>query len=182
MNLHKHPYTAVYDFIFSNIRYQNLNIAEIGILDNKSIICWRNYFPNANIFGYEWFDDKIERAKLMNLPNTFYYKMNVLEKLSIENAFSLSGKMYDIIIEDSTHVFEDQIRLVDVAYKYLKPGGILIVEDIFRSADESLYIKELHHLSEYFSSVMFINTEHEKKWSPGWNNDKLLILYRNNVS
>ena len=34
--------------------------------------------------------------------------------------------MYDIIIEDTTHHFEDQIRVIENCYQHLKPGGILI--------------------------------------------------------
>jgi hypothetical protein len=51
---HRHPYTAVYDFIFSPIRYNNLSLAEIGVLDNMSMRCWREYFPNTKLYGFEY--------------------------------------------------------------------------------------------------------------------------------
>jgi hypothetical protein len=180
--LHKHPYTAVYDLLFSNIRYNELNIAEIGILDNASMNCWRRYFPNSNLFGYEFDEQRIQNAKDQDLSNTKYYRIDVKSESSIEKSFSISGKRYNVLIEDSTHVFEDQIRVINIAYKYMKPGGIMVVEDIFRNEDEKRYEKSLEHLSKYFSSATFIITEHEKKFSPGWDNDKLLILFRNNVS
>jgi len=181
-NLHKHPYTAVYDLLFSNIRYKEINFAEIGILDNASMNCWRMYFPNSNLFGYEFDEQRIENAKAQNLSNTKYYRMDVKSEPSIEKSFSIPGKKYDVLIEDSTHVFEDQIRVIKIAYKYIKPGGIIVVEDIFRNEDEKKYEQSISHLSKYFSSATFIVTEHEKKFSPGWNNDKLLILFRNDVS
>ena len=86
---------------------------------------------------------------------------------------------FDIIVEDSTHEFDDQIRFAKIAVKYLLPGGILVIEDIFRDASEQEYKTQLDSLSEYFSSATFVMTEHMFKHSPGWNNDKLLILYRN---
>lgn len=179
--LHKHPYTAVYDFLFSSMRYENMNFAEIGILKNKSMRCWRNYFPNANLYGFEWFEERINAARLDNLDNTFYYRMNVEDENSIDNAFAETKKLYKVIIDDSTHVFIDQINIINIGYKYLLPGGILIIEDIFRDADESVYKEYLKPVSKYFSSVTFVITEHSLKWSPEWNNDKLLVLYRNDI-
>ena len=89
--------------------------------------------------------------------------------------------MFDIIIEDSTHEFNDQIRFANIAYKHIKPGGFLIIEDIFREESEQRYVDALADISKYFSSMTFIVTEHKNKHSPGWNNDKLLVLNRNNV-
>ena len=180
--LHKHPYTAVYDFLFSSVRFNSINIAEIGILDNKSMKCWRDYFPKAHLYGFEWFDDKIQHAKRDNLHDTFYYKMNVEDENSIKNALESAGKMYNIVIEDSTHKFEDQIRVANVIYKYILPGGIFVIEDIFRNFDEKFYEDELDSLGMYFHSATFVQTEHVKRWSPGWDNDKLLILHRNEAS
>lgn len=180
-HLHKHPYTAVYDLIFAPLRYRHLDIAEIGILDNKSILCWREYFPNADIHGYEWFDDKIANALRYNLKNVLYHKMNIQDEESIESALGFADSKFDVIIEDSTHHFDDQIRFIKIAVKYLMPGGILVIEDIFREAPEEEYKKQLKEVGKYFSSATFIVTEHRLKHSPGWNNDKLLILYKNDV-
>ena len=179
--LHKHPYTAIYDFLFSSLRYDEMNIAEIGILDNKSMRCWREYFSKAHLYGFEWFDGRLNSAKSDNLNNTSYYKMNVEDQASIEQAFNSVGKAYKIIVEDSTHKFEDQIRVANIAYKHLLPGGILVIEDVFRNADESLYEKHLDGISKYFSSATFVMAEHALRWSPGWDNDKLLVLHRNDV-
>ena len=121
---HRHPYTAVYDFIFSSIRYKEISLAEIGVLDNMSM-------------------------------------------------------KYDVIIEDSTHEFNDQIRVCNLAHKHLNPGGILIIEDIFRNIDEDRFLEGISEVKKYYSSITFVMTEHELKYSPGWDNDKLLILYRN---
>jgi hypothetical protein len=86
---------------------------------------------------------------------------------------------YDIIIEDSTHQIDDQIRVCKFAHNFLVSGGILIVEDIFRNVSESIYSELLSTFSDYYSSATFVITEHELKYSPGWDNDKLLILFRN---
>lgn len=180
-SLHKHPYTAVYDFIFGPLRYKELTIGEIGILDNKSMMCWRSYFPHARLVGYEFDHVRLGKASNDGLGNTEYYYMNVKDKDSIETGFNAADTKFDIIIEDSTHEFADQIRVARVATKFLKPGGILVIEDIFRHASEQQYAEQLDEISAYYSSATFVVTEHKLKHSPGWDNDKLLILYRNEV-
>ncbi len=175
---HRHPYTAVYDFIFSNMRYDNIKLAEIGVLDNMSMLCWREYFTNATLFGFDFNPEFIENGKSFGLEKTVYDFMNVHFIESIEDGLNKYEK-YDIIIEDSTHQFDDQMRVCSVAHKYLRPGGILVIEDIFRSTDESIYLNGISDVMQYYSSITFVMTEHQLKNSTGWNNDKLLVLYRN---
>ena len=178
-SLHKHPYTAVYNLLFSYMRYNPIVLGEIGILDNMSMKCWREYFPNATLYGYEYSEMRLQKALSDKLSNAVYSKMDVKDVESIQEG--LQSTMFDIIIEDSTHEFNDQIRFANIAYKHIKPGGFLIIEDIFRSESEQRYVDALAGISKYFSSMTFIVTEHKNKHSPGWNNDKLLVLNRNNV-
>lgn len=175
---HRHPYTAVYDFIFSSIRYNELSLVEIGVLDNMSMKCWREYFTKTKLYGFDYSQKYIDEGNSLNLENTTYDFINVKSIESIDESLGKYGK-YDIIIEDSTHEFNDQIRVCNLAHKYLNPGGILIIEDIFRNIDEDRFLEGISEVQKYYSSITFVMTEHHLKYSPGWDNDKLLILYRN---
>ena len=120
-NLHKHAYTSIYNLLFSNIRYNDLRIGELGILENQSMLSWREFFPNAKLYGFEWFDSRLDKAIRDNVPNCSYFKMDVTNPESIERGLVYSGSDFDILMDDSTHVFEDQIKFINVAYKHLKP-------------------------------------------------------------
>ena len=61
-SLHKHAYTSIYNLLFSNIRYNDLRIGELGILENHSMLSWREFFPNAKLYGFEWFDGRLDKA------------------------------------------------------------------------------------------------------------------------
>lgn len=177
-NLHKHAYTGIYDMLFSSKRYERMNFGEIGIYNNHSMQCWREYFPNSILYGFENNENYLKKAMMIdNLSHTYYLKTDVKDVDSINKSLCNIG--FDILIDDSTHEFEDQIRIINIAYKYLKPGGMLIVEDVFLSEDEQKYKNALSPLKEYFSSATFITANHKLKHSPGWNNDKLLVLWRN---
>lgn len=177
---HCHPYTLFYDGLFKSYKNEPLKIAELGILDGASLLMWQEYFPNSNLYGFEYNVALIDnfRQKYNNDRITLSY-IDVTNKDSIKNTFNGLNIMYDIIIEDTTHQFEDQIRVIENIYKYLKPGGVLIVEDIFKSYKETDYIARLQPILKYFQDYYFVTLEHDNKKSTGWDNDKLFILVKN---
>jgi len=176
---HCHPYTLFYDGLFSYYKNTPIEVAELGILDGASLRMWQQYFTNANIYGFEYHDTLIKNfKKKFNNDRITLANINVNNVDSIKKAFSDMNVMYDIIIEDTTHQFEDQIRVIENTYQYLKPGGILIVEDIFKSYNETDYIKRLTPILDNFQDYYFIELDHVNKNSTGWNNDKLFILVK----
>jgi len=176
---HCHPYTLFYENLFKNKKNENLKIAELGILNGSSLLMWREYFANAQIYGFEYDNNLINNFK-QNYDNDriTIYNVDVSKKDSIEKAFSDLNESFDIIIEDTTHQFEDQIRVIENTYKYLKPGGIMIIEDIFKSYNENDYKSRLKDVLHHFQDYYFVELDHVNKNSTGWNNDKLFILIK----
>jgi predicted O-methyltransferase YrrM len=176
---HCHPYTLFYDGLFRNKKNDNLEIAEIGILEGSSLRMWQEYFPNSRIHGFEYNSDFINRFKsLYNNDRITLSHLNVTNGESINSAFCSTNTLYDFIIEDTTHQFEDQIRVIENTYQYLKPGGILIIEDIFKRYNEDDYIKRLQPILHNFQDYYFVELDHVNKNSTGWDNDKLFILVK----
>ena len=176
---HCHPYTLFYDGLFKSKKNENLKIAELGILDGGSLLMWKEYFVNSQIYGFEYDNNLIYKFKQnYNNDRITLDNIDVTKKDNIINAFSELNILYDIIIEDTTHQFEDQIRVIENAYQYLKPGGILIIEDIFKSYNENDYIDRLKPILKNFQDYYFVELDHVNKNSTGWNNDKLFILVK----
>ena len=176
---HCHPYTLFYEGLFKNKKDETLNIAELGILDGGSLLMWKEYFTNSEIYGFDYNIELINNFKQkFNNDRINIFNIDVTNEYSIQNAFSEVNILYDIIIEDTTHQFDDQIRVIENTYKYLKPGGILIIEDIFKSYNETDYIDRLTPILENFQDYYFIELEHVNKNSTGWDNDKLFVLIK----
>ena len=136
-NRHSHPYTLFYHSIFKNQREAPLAIAELGILYGSSLLMWQEYFTNATIYGFENNLDLIHSFQNKNNNDRITLTpLDVKNKTSIIDAFESVGVQYDLIIDDTTHQFEDQLRIIQNCYSYLKPGGMLIIEDIFKSFSE----------------------------------------------
>ena len=177
----KHSYTALYDFIFSTLKYKKINIGEIGIDRNNSMIAWRKYFPHATLYGWDLTEDSIENALKDELENTHYDFMDVRDQQSIVDGLAKPGVKYDILIDDSTHTYGDYIRIVNVAHQFMNVGGILIVEDILKNIPEEDFLRDLPNVRKYFNSITFVETHH-KLQGVNHNNDKLLFLIRNDVN
>lgn len=176
---HCHPYTLFYDGLFKNKKDKPLKIAELGILDGASLLMWNEYFKNAEIYGFEYNDNLINKFKHnFNNDRITLANIDVTNKESIAKAFSELNLLYDIIVEDTTHQFEDQIRVIENSYQYLKPGGMLIIEDIFKSYNETNYIDRLTPILKNFQDYYFVELDHNNKNSTGWNNDKLFVLIK----
>jgi len=176
---HCHPYTLFYDGLFRCKRNENLKIAELGILDGGSLLMWREYFQNAELYGFEYNINLINQFKQdFNNDRITLATIDVTKKDSIVKSFNDVNMQYDIIIEDTTHQFEDQIRAIENTYQYLKPGGIMIIEDIFKSYNEKEYSKRLAPILEHFQDYYFIELDHVNRNSTGWDNDKLFILVK----
>lgn len=179
---HRHPYTAVYDALFGTIRYKNIYFGEMGILNNRSMHCWRDYFPSARLYGWDFDTSLLNQARSHNLHNTSYDYMNIFDANSIETSLAKTGFLFDVLIEDTTHQPDDQLRVASVVHKYLRAGGIFVIEDVYRDIPEEFYIKSLANIAPYYSNITFITTEHVFRDSTGWNNDKLIVFHRNNLS
>ena len=182
MNGHRSGFTGIYNLLFSNMRDKKIHFAEIGIEKNSSIKMWRDFFPLAVIHAFEFDDKKIENAKKDNLENTFYHKIDVGNDASIVNSFKGTNSKFDIIIDDSTHIFDDQIRIVNICNKFLNNNGILILEDIYRvkkGYSESNYYTSLKEIKNFFGEIVFIEASHINNYTASWRNEKILLLIKN---
>ena len=96
------------------MKKQNLIIAEIGVLKNESIKLLREYFKNAKIFGLDNEIALIQKAKSDGLLNVFYEIIDIKSSDNIKDVFNGINEKFDIIFDDSTHIFDDQIRIIEM--------------------------------------------------------------------
>ena len=185
IDFHRHVFTPIYDMLFSSLREKKINFAEIGILDNSSIRMWREFFPYANIYAFDNRDEILLQAKSQNLKNVIYKKLDVGDINQIKEQFSnlqKKGVKFDIILDDSSHVFEHQINIIKGCAKFMKKSGLLLIEDIYRDKSgfsPKNYHEKLKNYLEFFSSIKMIDSDHFNKFTQGLDNDLILMLVRN---
>ena len=178
---HRSGYTPYYDLLFRHLKNEKINFAEIGIENNASTKMWRKYFSKAKIYGFEYDDKKIKKAKKHNLKNTFYKKINVENKSNISKFFLIINKKFDVIIDDSTHIFDHQLNVIKSVYPFIKKNGILIIEDIYKNRQEyseENYLKKLKNIKDKFEKIYFVEFHNINNYTASWKNEKLLVLIK----
>lgn len=157
-----HRYTSKYNDLFENIRYKRFNMLEFGFGQGKSVKMWKEYFPNANLVCVD-IRDKLPNDRLIQeyiKSGKFQFlSSNQLDKPRIENVLSNYGSFY-IIIDDASHVAEDQQYTMSFSFPFVEPGGWYIIEDLKckRKPNETFKIKAdktLKTLENYIISNRF---------------------------
>tara|TARA_B100001057_G_scaffold66078_1_gene59847 strand:+ start:4122 stop:4943 length:822 start_codon:yes stop_codon:yes gene_type:complete len=178
---HRSGYTSFYNLLFTNFVNKKCSVAEIGIEKNASTKMWRKYFKKANIDCFEIDKKKINLAHKDKLKNVKYHFIDVNDKKIINSQFKKTKKKYDIIIDDSTHLFSHQINIILSTYRFLKPGGIIVIEDIYKfrkGYEESKYYEKLKYVKKFFSYIVFVETPHINNFTASWKNEKILLLIK----
>ena len=178
---HRHPYTAVYNMLFSPFKNRPVNFAEIGVAAGSSAVLWEMYFtdPDTKIHMFDSDQNFLNYGKGLVNDRHIFSIMDVSIDGDVARALKGSHQgEYDVILDDSSHNHGHQIRIIKEAFPLLKQGGLLIVEDIFRSTPEDDYTRELGSVLPLCSAAYFVVCDHKDRWSPGWDNDKILVLVK----
>jgi len=131
-----HHYLPIYDTLFLPFKNKEINLLEIGVKYGGSCKLWEDYFPYAKIRGI---DITLENVSV---------KLSDRVALEIMNYQNLTADYFidfppDIIIDDGSHRWDDQIHLINVSYLSLRPGGLIIIEDIYHVEQKKLKFDEL---------------------------------------
>jgi SAM-dependent methyltransferase len=160
-------FTAVYEMLFAGMRNKEINFCEIGVENGGSVQMWEKYFTKANLFAFELDLNKIEKSKQLTTKTTFL-ETDVSNEQILDQSFSDTGVLFDIIIDDSTHHISHQQSIVSIASRYLKSGGILIIEDCYRDDADDTFESVI---GDNFIFNSFIVCHNDKR--SGHNNDKI---------
>jgi len=179
---HRHPYTAPYSLFFEPLKHRPIKFAEIGVFRGASVRAWREFFSQARIYGYDRDSPNLQFIQQQNFPNVFLDVMDASSQESIQQKLreaTQDGELFDVILDDASHDPADQCAVIRTALPFLKQGGLLIIEDIFRERPTKPYEDAFRDVQDLVSFHTFIVCDHQLRYSPGWNNDKLLVFVRN---
>ena len=127
-------YMDIYQKYFDPIknRKEKINILEIGVFQGGSIELWNNYFgpSKCNIYGID-IEPKCKKVEEL------YGNVKILigdqgDKNFLNNIISQLPDM-DIIIDDGSHMMNDQITTFEILFPKVIMDGIYICEDLHTS-------------------------------------------------
>lgn len=123
----KHGYTKVYERVIGSLlgarnRLEaSLSICEFGVACGASLRMWANYVPKSKIYG---FDIRPECATLCQDLE------NVRILISDPRSYDFDGQIFDLVVEDASHISEDIVDIFMNSWRAVRAGGFYIVEDL----------------------------------------------------
>lgn len=132
----KHYYSAIEKYLKGAGAVRRLGEIGIGFFDcmchvsseykpGASLRMWEAFFPEAEIYGFD-----INRSILYSEGRVSCHYMDQGQPESMREALAGCGGPFDLIIDDGSHLLPHQINTKNVAGDYVRPGGLLIIEDI----------------------------------------------------
>jgi len=126
-----HWYTDRYEQYFGGLRERRLKILEIGVggygdpkQGGPSLQMWKRYFPRGLVYGIDVADKSALEAQRIRTFQGDQADLGFLESIMKE-----IGPV-DIIVDDGSHVCQDQIASFQALFPHLQPGGFYLIEDL----------------------------------------------------
>ncbi len=137
----KHGYTKVYEKLIADLtpnrKTAQLRVGEIGVACGASLRMWANHLPAATIEG---FDIQPECANLCkDLKNV---------TITISDPRQVNREGFDLVVDDGSHIAEDVLGNFVHCWKWIKPGGYYVIEDMACTYNDAYRDKYNKHFSK----------------------------------
>jgi fibrillarin-like rRNA methylase len=165
-----HSYGSVYETIFSPIKESTESILEIGFDSGTSLQVYSEYFQGAFIYGIDIYDNCIPEIKKNPRINMVF---GDAKSPQIINYYK---KTYDIIVEDASHLLDDQVCHFKDYSDFVNPGGYYIIEDVHQ--DNLDILKNiLEPIGEYKGFTLTVEDlrKNKKRF------DDILLIFKKNL-
>jgi hypothetical protein len=125
---HGHHYTEVYEYFFYPLKYSAKKVFEIGVESGASEKMFRDYFPNAIIYGVDIVDEsKLDSDRI----KTFIADQS--KRKQLKAFLDKYGAGYDILLDDGGHTMDQQQISFGYLLPYVRSGGLYVIEDVHTS-------------------------------------------------
>jgi len=125
-----HSYLEVYELFLQRIKDSATNVMEIGIWAGGGLLMFRDYFPNATVYGLDIITSEQVEPDLKNAERIKLLLSIDAYTPELINLFKTSGKKFDMIVDDGPHTLESMLFFIKLYSTLLTDDGILVVEDI----------------------------------------------------
>lgn len=171
-----HSYIEEYERLLAPYR-DGKTIMEIGLAMGESLKMWNEYFTNSKIIGV---DIKVVFNPLLirtGSNRVYVMEADATNQQFIKDIFaygctnddsirlSIKNQKFDVIIDDGSHMAEDQIATFNLLKGYMNTGGLYIIEDIlaldvererFLALNPDCEIIDLRHVKGRFDDVLIV--------------------------
>jgi predicted O-methyltransferase YrrM len=121
-----HNYCEKYEKWLPFDRLEPLKILEIGVLNGKSLLTWREFYPNATIVGVD-IDPRC--TEFQNVNDNIYVEIGSQDNENFLSQVSSTYGPFDLILDDGSHMQSHIIFSFEKLFDTLKSDGVYVIED-----------------------------------------------------
>lgn len=129
----QHRFGHMYAEYFDPIKYDKVAFLEIGLRGGDSIALWRNFFPNARIYGLDkgqFFQGFRSHAGDENVKIFVGDQANATFLRQMKEVIRREVGSLDFLIDDGGHTMRQQQTSLIELLPIVKPGGYYFIEDL----------------------------------------------------
>jgi 23S rRNA U2552 (ribose-2'-O)-methylase RlmE/FtsJ len=122
----KHPYTPVYYDLLKRRINSVKKVLELGVWCGASLRMWRDFFPNAQIYGI----DVLQECKLVKGERIKVFVGDSRDERFVKNIIlNAIGTDVDLFVDDGSH-WPNYQALTCKIFKPLLPKALYLIEDV----------------------------------------------------
>ena len=132
-----HKYVDQYAMLFDERRMRVHNVTEVGVSGGQSLQVWAEYFPNAKLWGVDPapLPSAVEIAEDWK-PRITLGIADSMNVTAVELALpGMAEDSQDLVIDDGVHSPEANQATLAVFWRFVRPGGYYIIEDMPTGGD-----------------------------------------------
>jgi hypothetical protein len=150
----KHSYTPYYYNLFKTRRNEIKSVLEIGVGEGAGLRMWQEFFPHATIYGAE-----IDPSQIFKEGRIQVIECDQSSISSLTELIKKTGTDLDFVVDDGSHIPNDQILSCQTLMPHLNNDVIYIIEDV---ADLTI----IKSLGEY--EILIPKLERRRKRYDDW--------------
>lgn len=124
-----HNFLNFYEAQLSTIRYTTTHVLEVGLRGGHSVIAWAEYFPCAQVHGWDINRKALEAAPTQQAATVTAW-VDQLKPYTLEEAARRAAVSYGMIVDDGWHSVVSMYNTLLTLWPWLAPGGRFIIEDL----------------------------------------------------
>lgn len=127
-----HKYTIRYHEYFEKDRHRKFNLLELGFGLGSSVKMWMEYFTKANLIVVDNMKILPKDKLIQKHVKSGRFKFISADQIDMSKVMKIFEvyKNFYIMIDDASHVEEDQQYTLGHLFKFVVPGGWYIIEDL----------------------------------------------------
>eukprot|EP00929_Paragymnodinium_shiwhaense_P056786 TRINITY_DN28434_c0_g1_i1.p1 TRINITY_DN28434_c0_g1~~TRINITY_DN28434_c0_g1_i1.p1 ORF type:complete len:538 (+),score=64.47 TRINITY_DN28434_c0_g1_i1:153-1766(+) len=131
-----HHYSTLYTALVAPRKSQVAAILELGIDHGQSVAVWGEFLPHARVVGIDRNIHDGSRRKVKDFTNVELLHCANAQDVAQVSALGLPKQGFDLVIDDSDHSPDGELRALAIWWDFVKPGGYYVTEDIYEDATD----------------------------------------------